>query len=58
LKAVAKSADGLMETKLLSQFSGKDAEINFFSRRDILVVENGVYHFRSELLRKWVAKQA
>ncbi len=58
LKAIAQSGDGLTETDLLQQFSGINGVINFFTKRDILVAENGLYRFRSELLRKWVAKRA
>jgi hypothetical protein len=58
LKAIAQSEDGLTEATILKQFSGMNGVMNFFTKRDILVVENGLYHFRSELLRKWVAKQA
>ena len=62
LKFVANAKENSVdESKLLKQFAKQEPELqntlNYFSRRDILVNENGQYCFKAALLRRWVAKQ-
>jgi hypothetical protein len=61
LKTVSTEEGGMEEKNLLKQFAGEEKDLKetlaFLIRRDILLLEDGVYSFRAKLLGRWVARQ-
>lgn len=62
LKTISKEEKGIEAVKLAKKFEDKSAEfqtaLDFLLRRDMLINKGSVYTFRSNLLRRWVSKQA
>lgn len=61
LKTVAVSKNGIEESKLLNKNPGREKDVKdilgFLVRRDVLLLEEGIYKFRAVLLSKWVSQQ-
>lgn len=62
LKFVANSKNGFVsDGELQKQFTRQESDLqdtlDYLTRRDILVDEDGRYRFNAALLRRWVAKQ-